>query len=275
MISKIISNRKVSPTCWEMNLSCPEIAREAKPGQFVMVRIKNDMDAFLRRPFSIHDIKEPSSFYLLYKVVGKRTEAMAGLKKGDNLDILGPLGNGFTINSDLELAVLVSGGIGAAPMLFLLRTLVKGRQSPENLNKKNIYFLTGAKTRAEILCINLAKSLGAQIFITTEDGSLGKKGMINQELEKLLEKTLKDKLDKIEKNKVSIFASGPNPLLREVSSIGEAFDVPCQISLEANMACGFGVCLGCAVKAKAGHIGFKYKKVCADGPVFDSQGIIW
>ena len=270
MNAKIISNRRVSPTCWEMNLSCPEITREAKPGQFVMARIKNDVDAFLRRPFSIHDIKDPSSFYLLYKVVGKRTEAMAGLKKGDSLDILGSLGKGFTIDADLELAILVSGGIGAAPMLFLLRSLVKGKLKP-----KNLYFLTGAKTKDEILCTQAAHRLGVQIFITTEDGSLGKKGMINEELDRLLEKTIKDKLDKIEKNKVSIFASGPNPLLREVSLIGEVFEVSCQISLEANMACGFGVCLGCAVKVKADYLGFKYKKVCSDGPVFDSQEIIW
>lgn len=264
MNTKITSNKKISPTSWEMKLTCPEIVQEAKPGQFVMVRIGNDIDAFLRRPLSIHDIKNSSSLELLYKVVGRGTEIMRGLKKGDNIDILGPLGKGFEISNAPESAILIAGGIGVAPLGFLLRSLRK-----RGLKKENIYFLYGAKTRSEILFLSLIKDLGAKILIATEDGSLGKKGMINGQLEKLL-KTLTKK-----KNETSIFASGPNNMLKVVSSIAEEFSIPCQISLEANMACGFGVCLGCAVKIKNNDNGSRYKMVCKDGPVFEAGEIVW
>src|SRR3989338_8359472 len=241
MYAKITSNKKISPTSWEMKLTCPGIAQEAKPGQFVMVRTGNDFDAFLRRPLSIHDIKNSSSLELLYKVVGRGTEIMTGFKKGDNIDILGPLGNGFNAGNGLESAVLIAGGIGIAPLVFLLRSLIK-----KGIKKKNIHFLYGAK-----------------ILIATEDGSLGEKGMINNQLEKLLRTLTK------EKSKTSIFASGPNNMLKVVSSVAEEYEIPRQISFEANIACGFGVCLGCAVKIENNDNGSRYKMVCKDGPVFD------
>src|SRR3989338_257824 len=264
MYAKITSNKKISPTSWEMKLTCPGIAQEAKPGQFVMVRTGNDFDAFLRRPLSIHDIKNSSSLELLYKVVGRGTEIMTGFKKGDNIDILGPLGNGFNAGNGLESAVLIAGGIGIAPLVFLLRSLIK-----KGIKKKNIHFLYGAKNKSEILCLNLIKNLGAKILIATEDGSLGEKGMINNQLEKLLRTLTK------EKSKTSIFASGPNNMLKGVSSVAEEYEIPCQISFEANMACGFGVCLGCAVKIENNDNGSRYKMVCKDGPVFDAGEIDW
>jgi len=272
---KVISNQRVSPTSWEISVACPEIASEARPGQFVMVRVGNDMDTFLRRPLSIHDVKDPSTLTLLYKVIGKGTELMTCLKKGDNLDLLGPLGTGFKFSANLESAIIISGGIGIAPMIFLLRCLREDSLKSKNLKKENVYFLYGAKNRDEILCLNLVRSLGAQVLITTEDGSLGKKGIINGQLEKLLKMIMSDKINKVVKKKISIFASGPNNMLKEVSSVASRFEIPCQISLEAKMACGFGACLGCAVKVKKENGRVKYKMVCHDGPVFDAGEIVW
>ena len=264
MNAKIISNKRISPTSWEIKLTCPEIAQEADPGQFVMVRVGNNIDTFLRRPLSIHDIKNSSSLELLYKVVGRGTEIMTGLKKGDSIDILGPFGKGFEINHVPEYAILIAGGIGVAPLGFLLRSLRN-----KGLKEENIYFLYGAKSRNEILCLNLIKNLGAKIVIATEDGSLGKKGMINGQLEDLLRKLTK------KKSETFIFASGPNNMLKVVSSIAKEFNIPCQISLEAKMACGFGVCLGCAVKIRNNNNTNRYKMVCNDGPVFDAKEIAW
>ena len=264
MYAKIISNKKISPTSWEMKLTCPEIAREAEPGQFVMVRVGNDIDTFLRRPLSIHDIKNRSSLELLYKIVGRGTEVMTGFKKGANIDLLGPFGKGFEINNVPESAILIAGGIGVAPLVFMLRSLRK-----RGLKKENIYFLYGAKTRSEILCLSLIKNLGAKILVATEDGSLGEKGMINGQLESLLRRLEK------KKSETSIFASGPNNMLKAISSAAENFGVPCQISLEARMACGFGVCLGCAVKIRNNNNASRYKMVCKDGPVFEAGEIDW
>ena len=141
MYAKIISNRRISHDSWEMSLFCPEIVSAAKPGQFIMVRVKNDIDAFLRRPLSIHDIKKSSSFRLLYKIVGRGTELISSLKAGEELDMLGPLGTGFRISRNIEVAILVSGGIGIAPMVFLQRFLRSAGKGIGNLKMENIFFL--------------------------------------------------------------------------------------------------------------------------------------
>ena len=193
---------------------------------------------------------------VLYEVVGKGTELLSRKRPGDTVDVIGPLGNGFSVQrtarSAQRTAVLVAGGIGVAPLVALA----------EELKKKKIrtMVIIGAKTKSHILCEDEFKSLGCEVKITTEDGSKGTRGLATD----LLRNTQYAIPN-------TLYACGPAAMLKSVAKIAEAKRVPCQVSVEERMACGVGACLGCPVKVKIGG----YKMVCKDGPVFDAKEIAW
>jgi dihydroorotate dehydrogenase electron transfer subunit len=281
ILSKILFNIEVSPTYYKMGIDCPEIASRAIPGQFIMVRVSNRLDPLLRRPFAIHRIGksgkrgrfyfpsreiEPSPFSqveILYQVVGKGTEIMSEMKEYDDIDLLGPVGNGYRIDTNIRTAVLVGGGIGVAPLLSLAERIISQRSK-----LKSLILLLGGKGRADVLCVEEFERLGAEVRVATEDGSLGHRGLVVDLL-----------LDYLESGDYSpgfsthCFACGPDSMLKEVSKIIAEKGISCQISMESRMACAVGACLGCVVRTKAD--GDVYKKVCKDGPVFDSNEIIW
>jgi dihydroorotate dehydrogenase electron transfer subunit len=273
VLSKILFNTEVSPGYYRMGLDCPEIASGAVPGQFIMVRVSNQWDPLLRRPFAIHRVKrantkgESTGSYsqaeVLYKVVGKGTEIMSEMKEDDEIDLLGPMGKGYRIDTDIRTAILVGGGIGVAPILSLAENIIL--QCSE---LKSLLLLLGGKGRDDVLCVEEFEKLGVEVRAATEDGSLGQQGVVVD----LLLDYLKSR-DYSPGSSTHCFACGPDTMLREVSKITGEKSIPCQLSLEARMACAVGACLGCVVKTKAG--GNVYKKVCKDGPVFDSNDIIW
>lgn len=266
--AQVISNTEVSPGYWRMRMTAPPAILEAKPGQFVMVKVSAAIDPLLRRPFGIFDLGTFATPYtdcgqqtfmeILFKVVGKGTAQLASLHQGDVLDILAPLGKGFSEPLGEEEQILVGGGVGLAPLYFLAR---------ERVANGRVRLFAGGRTKEDILCITEFERLGVETYVATDDGSLGGSGFVTDVLER--------HLDEIGGN-AQLLACGPMPMLRAVASIARKRNISCQVSLEAYMACGVGACLGCVMKGKD-HTAETpdYRCVCKDGPVFDYQDLLW
>ncbi|MDD5691181.1 MAG: dihydroorotate dehydrogenase electron transfer subunit, partial [Candidatus Omnitrophica bacterium] len=200
-----------------------------------------------------------SGVRLLYEVVGRGTQILSEKRPGDLLDIIGPLGNGFeylrkTAKPDSSQAVLVAGGMGVAPLVFLT----------EKIKFISPLVLVGARKKEQVLCLREFKALGCKLIIATDDGSLGFKGKVTDLLKEILLK--KSPADR----PINIYACGPQPMLKAVAQLSCENNIASQLSLERHMACGFGACLGCVVPTRAG-----YKRVCKDGPVFLGKELIW
>ena len=244
----VISNSEVMPGVHLVWLECPQIASEAKPGQFVMVRCGEE--TLLRRPLSIHQQADNAKLALLFAIVGKGTRWLSQCQAGDDIDLFGPLGNGFSIHPTSHNLLLVAGGIGIAPLRFLIQEASK--------RSRKTKLLIGGKTAAQIYPENLLPD-GLDIIYTTEDATLGMSGRITT-----LTPNYFDWADQI-------FACGPMPMYRNLAdNYPQLKKKPVQVSLEVRMGCGRGLCYGCTVKTKGG-----LKQVCQDGPVFDLDDILW
>ena len=259
--AEIRSNVHIVGDYYKLSLHVPEIVRFVQPGQFVMLRISDDYRPLLRRPFSIHSVGDRRLRYrdrieILYEVIGSGTKILSEKKSGEYLDVLGPLGNGFSI-LDSRFSILVAGGIGVAPLFFLA----------QRLTKTNVLVLIGVKTKKEILCKKEFENLDLNVKISTDDGSAGLKGKVTELLRSIL-RINESTNQRI--NEQIIYACGPKPMLKEISIIAKQYNIPAQICLDEHMACGLGICLGCMVKTQKG-----YQAVCKDGPVFDSSILRW
>ena len=243
----IISNSEIMPGVHLLWLESSQIAHEARPGQFVMVRCGEE--TMLQRPLSIHQ-RDGNKIALLFTVVGKGTHWLAQRQVGDGIDLLGPLGSGFSIRPESKNILLVAGGIGMAPLHFLVDEAIEwGRE---------VTMLLGARTATQLYPRRLLP-FGVELVTATEDGTTGVKGMITD--------LLPDFID--EANQV--FACGPLAMYQTMVAKKQPLKgKPAQISLEMRMGCGLGVCYACTVKTKNG-----LKQVCKDGPVFDLDDIIW
>jgi dihydroorotate dehydrogenase electron transfer subunit len=253
--AKILSAIEVLPETFLFRLAAPEIAYEAKPGQFVMVRCGKD--TILPRPISVHRA-EGGEIALLFSVVGKGTAWLSQLKKGDTLDIFGPLGNGYTIYPASKNLLLVAGGMGIAPLRFLA-DIAAGAG-------KKVTVILGARSRDCLLPVTPSQRLfnkgmmpaSFQCINATEDGSEGFKGLATQLIPHYLEH-----IDQV-------FACGPAAMYQTMAQMPELKKIPTQLSLEIMMGCGVGVCYGCTIKTKSG-----LKQVCKDGPVFEMGEVAW
>lgn len=266
--SMVISNTEASPGYYRMRMTAPRELTTSRPGQFVMVKVRDAIDPLLRRPFGIFDLgssaaefgdgSEQTYLEMLYRVVGKGTAMLATFHHGDHLDILGPLGKGFEQGGPGEEKILVGGGVGLAPLYYLAKELVK--ESPVRL-------FIGGRTREDILCVTEFERLGVETYVATDDGTLGAAGLVTEVMERHLTEETRAK---------TMFACGPMPMLKAVAEIARRNAIPCQVSLEAYMACGMGACLGCVVKGHD-HEDYRpdYRCVCKDGPVFDFRELQW
>ncbi len=262
MDAKILENREIAHQRYKMVLSAPQIGRQARPGQFIHIRVCKSFPPLLRRPFSVHRV-DGEKIELLYKVVGKGTEILSGKKRGEYLDILGPLGKGYrlpTATSNISDIILVAGGTGVASLLFLAESISAGN------TKLPILVLIGAKNREELLSEGDFRRLGCRVELATEDGTRGYKGLVSELLEKCLPLSG-------DSPKPIVFACGPSEMLKRIGKISRKHRFPCQVSLEEHLTCGVGACLGCVVKVKGST--YTYKRVCKDGPVFDAGELIW
>ncbi|MBL7151045.1 MAG: dihydroorotate dehydrogenase electron transfer subunit [Candidatus Omnitrophica bacterium] len=270
--AKLLYNKREKGSFFRLKILAPAIAASCLPGQFVTLRLTDGCQPLLRRPFSIHRISG-SGVEILYELVGRGTQILSQKRPGEYLDIIGPLGNGFNYPLSAiryPLSILVAGGMGVAPLLFLAERLAysveRRAHSKGRLYAKryplNAFVLIGAKNKNQILCEKEFRKFGCTVKIATDDGSKGYKGKVTQLLQHLLS-TIDHRLS-------TIYGCGPRPMLKEISRICQRRNLAAQLSLEEHMACGIGACLGCAVDTKEG-----YKTVCKDGPVFDADRIIW
>ncbi|MFZ5801315.1 MAG: dihydroorotate dehydrogenase electron transfer subunit [Candidatus Omnitrophota bacterium] len=270
---KIISNQRVGRDYFKLKFLSRKIGAQAKPGQFVMLRISDGITPFLRRPFGVHSVCD-GKVEILYEVVGKGTQALSEKKTAERLDVIGPLGNGFDQRPKTKdpRLILVAGGMGVAPLTFLAEKLMECQMS--NV-KCQILALLGARTRNQVLCERDFKRLGCEVKIATDDGSRGFKGYVSELLKNIL--AARFKLHATGKRgtcclqpAAQIYACGPRPMLKAIQKICGEKNIPCQASLEEHLACGVGACMGCAVKTVNG-----FKRVCKDGPVFDIEEVMF
>jgi dihydroorotate dehydrogenase electron transfer subunit len=254
---KLREVKKVKNDIFLLSFQSSHIARVAQPGNFLHLKLQSTI---LRRPLSIHKI-ENNLIYIFFKVRGRGTKALAQKKKNDWLDIIGPLGNGFKIKNE-ENSILVGGGIGAAPLLFLAQKLVESSTFNVQCSALENIILLGAKDRKEVVCEKEFKNLGFRIKVATEDGSKGQKGFVTDLLKKRL-MTYDLGL------RTNVYACGPKDMFYQINKIVKNYkNVNTQLSFEQFMGCGVGVCCACVISTKAG-----YKKVCQDGPVFSLKEI--
>ena len=281
--ARIISNQRLNGNYWYLEFESGIIAQQAWPGQFVNIRVADTLEPLLRRPISIHGVKAPK-VKIIYEIIGKGTQILSARKPGEFLDIIGPLGNGFDTSTAYKFCaserdkqkplsinpefvkgidysrplakstqaknILIAGGMGVAPLVFLA----------EKLRLSKPLVLIGARSKKQILCLQEFKALGCTVKLATDDGSVGLKGRVTDLLSIVLEQT----------KPLGLFSCGPHPMLKTVAQIAQENKITTQLSLEEHMACGIGVCLGCVVLTKVG-----YKSVCKDGPVFSSEELIW
>jgi dihydroorotate dehydrogenase electron transfer subunit len=261
--AEVISNTELlgfqGATYFLMDVKCPGTVNGSKPGQFFMLRCGEDV--LLRRPVSIHSIVRPDKVQFLYGVPcintdkdrtgGKGTYWLSCLKKGDELDLIGPLGNGFSIDGAARRILIVAGGIGIAPLKYLAENAISAG--------KHVTLLMGARTVGALYPLNMLPQQ-AKTLVATDDGSCGVKSAVTDLVTEHISET------------DQVFACGPIAMYKSLKDQMQKWpaDKPVQVSLEVRMGCGFGVCYGCSIKTHQGM-----KRVCKEGPVFNIKDIIW
>jgi len=248
---EVISNKRIGSKFYHLCIDAKQIVRDVCPGQFVNIKINNGCRPFFRRPFSVYRAKKYLEIF--YEVVGKGTKSLSSKKSGEMLNIIGPLGSKFLLpGKDIKQVVMVAGGIGVAPFMFLSDILKKkGRE---------LILLYGGRTKEHVFDMKEFKENGCKVYVSTDDGSVGVKGRVS----KLFSKINKDP------RSTMIYTCGPRSMMEAVQDFAKKNELPGQLAYEEIMACGLGVCLGCSVKTTAG-----YKTVCQDGPVFDLNEIMF
>ncbi|MBK7629938.1 MAG: dihydroorotate dehydrogenase electron transfer subunit [Ignavibacteriales bacterium] len=247
--SPIVETKQVHENIFIQKIHSPEVAQSAKPGQFLNIRVSENTFPLLRRPFSVCDV-EGENIYLMFNILGEGTKMLARKNNGETIDILGPLGNGFNLDGKYETAIIIAGGLGAAPFPFVTRAIK---------NKKNILTFVGGRTEQDVVTYGLENYV-----LSSDDGSVGFKGNVVQSLEQDLER--------INISKSKVFACGPNAMLRALKDFCIKNDLDCEVSTECAMACGFGICQGCPIEST--QQSDKYLLVCKDGPVFNVKDIV-
>lgn len=247
MLCKIISKRQLTADVFDLTVGAGKLAQAAQPGQFAHIYVPGKT---LRRPISICEIdRAAGTLRFVFQIRGEGTAWLADVCSGDMLDILAPLGNGYSLGNTRQRAVFVGGGIGVPPLLEAAKAF-----------GENATLLAGFRNEEGIILKEDFEKNGNRVLIATDDGSYGHHGLVT------------DLLDDLDFD--VIFACGPAPMLKSVCKAAAARGVPCQISLEERMACGIGACLGCACRLKKDGREF-YGHVCKDGPVFDYETVVW
>ncbi|MBD3408575.1 MAG: dihydroorotate dehydrogenase electron transfer subunit [Ignavibacteriales bacterium] len=245
--ARVVETKALSKNILLKKFHSPEIARNVAPGRFVNVKVSEFGDPLLRRPFSVCDA-DGDEFYLMFDVTGKGTRILAGKQNDETIDVLGPLGNGFTLEGDYETALLVAGGLGAAPFPLLVKRLA---------GKRVLAFL-GGRTRAAVPDYGIPNAV-----VASEDDSGDFRGTVVD--------LLRERANELDASTTKIFACGPNAMLKALQTFCRDEGFACEASLECAMACGFGVCQGCPVEVKSTPD--RYALVCKDGPAFDLHDV--
>jgi len=258
---EVLSNRR-SGAYHSLTLVAPDIAEQAKPGQFVEIGIPEGRSILLRRPFSIHQASRrggwAGTLEIVFDAVGPGTDWLAGAKPHDMLDVIGPLGRPFSYPAEQTICLLIGGGYGAAPLYFLAEEL--------RARDKLVHMILGARSHDRVFKPIEGKRLVSSLIISTEDGSMGEPGRVTDLMPQLVERT----------GAQVVYACGPNPMLRAISAFCLERGIPCQVAVEEMMACGLGVCWTCAVPMLAQDgSGWWNVRACVEGPVFNGARIWW
>lgn len=249
---EILENTYISGKTWLMKIKAPDIARNSKPAQFVMLKptSEDSYDPLLRRAFAIADV-EGDVVFVYYDVHGRGTRCLSDKKIGEQIDILGPLGHNL-FPMDYDSYIIIGGGIGFAGLTFFMKDLRD--------NGKKFVAIYGARKREDLSMVEWIEQNGFDVLYYTEDGSFGKKGLVTEDLERIIQ----------ENPSSALAVCGPSPMMKAVSKIAKKYDVPCYLSLETKMACGIGICIGCVVREIKSD---NYLRVCYEGPVFEASQI--
>ena len=257
LLAELVNKKQLKKDLFKFSIKAPNIVKNSKPGNFIEIRVSEQTEPFLRRPISIYNLdRENGILEFIFQVKGKGTEILSKKETGELIDIVGPLGYGTFKYDDYQNIAVIGGGIGIFPLYELAK-------SAKNDNK-NVNTYIGFRNQDLVVLEEEFKQVSNNLVLTTDDGSYGKKGFAINFLE---EDINNGKID-------SIFACGPLPMLKAVQNLANEKNIPCQISLEEKMACGLGVCLGCAVKtANSPKENPEYLHVCKAGPVFNSKDV--
>lgn len=255
--SELIEKNKLKDDIYHFKVKSEEIAKTAKPGNFIEIRVSDTTVPFLRRPISIYNLDEEKGIVeFIFQVKGKGTEILANKKVGDKIDILGPLGFGTFKYEKYQKIAVIGGGIGVFPLYELSKCA--------KTDKKNVSIYLGFRNKEAVVLEKEFKNVSDKLIITTDDGTYGEIGFAINFLKRDIEKEEYD----------CIYACGPLPMLKAVRELAIEKNIPCQISLEERMGCGIGACLGCAVKtAKSPKEAPEYWHVCKGGPVFEAKEV--
>jgi dihydroorotate dehydrogenase electron transfer subunit len=248
---EVVANDRLSTGVGSLTLRAPRIAAHVQPGQFVHLRIAEGTDFILRRPFSVHRAAH-DGIEIVYQVLGRGTRTLSMAGRGAVMDAIGPLGHGWEMPEGLSHALLVGGGLGAAPLGMLAERLAERGVA--------VTVALGAPTVGRLIARDTFEQVARKVEIATDDGSEGHAGFVTGLAERLIAEDRPD----------LVYACGPEVMARATATLASSEGVPCQVSLERLMACGIGACLSCVVTTKSGR-----KRACIDGPVFDAEEVCW
>ncbi len=255
---KMICNTRLKNDYFQLDLQTSQIAKEVEPGQFVHVRIPQLEHRVLRRPFSVFNVEpETGRLSIVYKIVGEGTRHLSHLKPDVMVNLMGPLGHGFTVPGAGRDSIIVAGGYGCAATYLLAK---RAPRPP--------LVLIGGRSEDDLLLVDEFRQLGCEVRVSTDDGSAGIRGVVTR--------LLKEELDNSGNVGRDVFACGPNPMLRAVWQTAQHRNFIAELSLDHAMCCGVGACFACVVKVKADNEdGWRYARTCMEGPVFNSNQAVW
>ena len=256
--AKVLANTEVKPAFYHLHLSCLELAKRAKPGQFALLRCSSNdsVDPLLRRPLSFHNVfLERGEVSFLYQVKGKGTKELSRLVAGHTADVMGPLGTGFELPGKSKPIAIIGCGVGVAPLVYLACNAHKSGHG--------IHTFLGARSADSLLDDPDLVAASTEFSVATEDGSAGTRGNITA--------LLREKIDQLQACG-SAYICGPEAAMKAAVSICIELGIPSQVSLESTMACGVGACLGCTCSTTRSP---SYTRVCTEGPVFDAKEVIF
>ncbi len=270
----ILENVCLAESTYRVRLHCPAIAARILPGQFVMLHLTGADDPLLGRPLALYDTVLDASgaavaVDIVYLVVGKMTSRLAQLSTGRQVDLWGPLGNGFPPQPTRHL-IMVAGGIGQTPFRALAQECLGNRRygdpQREVSQVERVTLCYGARSEGSLADVEQFEAIGVVVNISTEDGSRGHHGLVTEVLGKLLASGFQD---------ARLVCCGPEPMMEAVAGQAAAVGLPCHVSLETPMACGIGICFSCVARVRDKDGDWDYKRTCVEGPVFDAEKIVW
>jgi dihydroorotate dehydrogenase electron transfer subunit len=266
----VVENVALARQTYRIRLHVPELARRIRPGQFLMIRLLGSADPLLGRPFALYDTVldsagEPVAVDVVYLIVGKLTGLLATVKAGDRAEVWGPLGNGFPSYQGATHVGLVAGGIGQTPFLAHVRQLLGtrgygGQPAQREAGQVSLYY--GVRSAVLAAGPDDFRAAGAAVHLSSDDGSIGYKGYVT------------DMLRAASPAPDRLVGCGPGPMLRALATFARERNVPCDVSLETPMACGFGVCFSCVTRVCTAD-GWDFRRVCVEGPVFNAAELDW